>query len=137
MAAADWKFWADAGLTVPIDPIPFVHAGSGQQDRVIFFGCAVADLQVQAESDAGVDPITLSLTDSAGGSGLAASVVTLALSPGDLDLNTPGDPLDIGVTITSGILGAVTIYQRVSAGATLGHFTDLGIETNPLVESAA
>lgn len=39
--------------------------------------------------------------------------ITLALSSGDLNTNTPGDPLPLGNTILSGVAEAVPIYIRI------------------------
>lgn len=67
--------------------------------------------------------------------------VTLALSEGDLDTNTPGDPLDIGETILSEPAGAVPIWFRIINAVTnprntAGH-AEFGISINEVIETEA
>ena len=137
--ATTWKFYADAGLTVPLTTGDFTNPSTGgPHDRIIYLGSATAGKKLQAGSGPGVDAIQIGVTDSAPGAGPAASAVTLALSAGGLGTNTPGEPLAVGTTLYSGAGGAVAVFVRVNSGlSTPGSYTDLGLETSLLVETMA
>lgn len=203
MALSDlsFKLYTDAGLTSLFsNPKQMTHAtdlSDNPQDFVLYFGSNAVDTKLEATSTPGVDPITLTPTDTllnwvastayslgdtrepvtpngnvyrvttAGTSdsseptwptsGIGNTVVdgtvtwtllgprhdpdelTLALTEGDLDTNTPGAPLDIGTTILSGVSEAVPIWIRVENAVTnprntAGH-PEYGIYINEVIET--
>lgn len=65
--------------------------------------------------------------------------ITLGLTSGDLDTNTPGDPLDLGTDISSGVSNAVDFYVRIdntitTVSTTFGN-PELGVNINTVMES--
>lgn len=131
-----WNFFADAGLTVPAVGGAAIASVGSQTDRVLRFGSPASAKILQAASDPGVDPITITPTDAAPGSGIEASAIRLALSAAGLDSATPGAALNIGTTLNSGTGGAVLVYVRTSRGSLgIGEYADLSLVTNAVVES--
>jgi len=128
-------FFTDAGLTVPITT--FRHF-STQADRLVWFGSAVAGQQLQDDTAPGVDNVLVSIVDSAGGSGLAASSVRLAATNGDLTAATGGAALSLGHTVLSGGANAKPVHIRfdTSAGVTGTDYTDLSLAVAGVIESA-
>ncbi len=134
-----WNFYADSGCTVLMSPVDLFQATNvGPADRIVYFANPNAGFILQKGSAPGVDPLELQILDSAPGSGLAASVFTLALSLGDLDTNTPGDPLELGVTLLSGAANALAVFVRLDAGmAAAGVYTELTFRVADQLETAA
>lgn len=128
-------FFTDAGLTVPITT--FRHF-STQADRLVWFGSAAAGQQLQDDAAPGVDNVLVSVVDSAGGSGLAASSVKLAAANGDLTAATGGAALSLGHTVLSGGANAKPVHIRfdTSAGVTGTDYTDLSLAVAGVIESA-
>ncbi len=126
-----WKLYADAGLTVDLTAgwdVAQPLAG-GAVDVQAWFGSTAAGLTLQAASAPGFDPITLAPVDAASGSGIETSMVRLATSAGGLDSATPGAPLTIGVTLSSGVENAVPVWLRVDAGAlAAGLYADMSLQ---------
>lgn len=64
--------------------------------------------------------------------------ITLALTGGDLDTNTPGDPLNIGTEIESEAVNAVAIYIRIENAVTTVNnntgYPDLRLDLNQVRE---
>lgn len=131
-----WKLYADAGLTVEIDPIAFAHAQGGSgNDRRIWLGSVAEGKQLQRGSAPGIDAVELSLYDSAAGSGLAVSAYTLALTAGGLATNTPGAALAVGTTLLSGVGNAIPIYIRAhDAAAAIAVYNDLKLRLLGVIE---
>lgn len=123
----NWDFYADPGATVLLATVGLAQATNiGAADHVVYYANPTAGYILQNGAAPGVDPVEISVVDAAAGSGLAESVLTLALSPGDLDTNTPGDPLPLGATLNSGVANVLPIYLRLDAGAAAaGVYTDL------------
>ena len=133
-----WQFYADAGLTLPLNPVAAtqVQAG-GPADILVYFGCPTAGRKLQNDTAPGTAAVTIALYDTASGSGLAATAVTLGLSAGELASNTPGAALAVGVTLLSGAANAVPIFLRFTPGAAaLGTYAELQLQVTA-VESAA
>lgn len=65
--------------------------------------------------------------------------ITLGLTSGDLDTNTPGDPLPIAPTIEGGVANAVEIHIRVENAVTTVQnnvgYPDVGIDINEVIET--
>lgn len=204
MALSDlsFKLYTDSGLTTPFGgTLQLVHntdLSDNPQDFVLYFGSEEDDRQLQANSNPGVDEISLTPTDTlpnwatatakalgdlvepsapngyvykcttAGTThasteptwptvGLGSTVadgtviwtfmgdkhttaeITLGLTSGDLDINTPGAALDLGTTILSTVAEAVEVHIRVENAVDVvrnnsGH-AELGIYINEVIET--
>lgn len=118
MTAADYM-WVDDGLTInlfdtagggPGFAIADAIEGQTSQARYFLVGTSNAAAALQASSDPGVDPITLSIIDSAPGSGVEVVHIRLALSEALLASAVPGDPVNLGDTILGGVNNAVKVF---------------------------
>jgi len=99
-------------------------------------GADTADRKVQADSDPGVDAVELTVVDSAPGSGHEATEVKLALTQGGLAGAVAGDPLSLGVTVTSSIANATEFWVQVDdATGVVGTSTELSVDTVLLRET--
>lgn len=142
--ATSFKFYHDSALTTEVDAsnpieIAAVHPGGTYTDVQLWLGSVDADVQVQADSDPGVDDIEIAIVDAdGGGTGNADTACKLATSQVGLAAAVAGDPLAIGPTLASGVANAYPFWLRVSNAATVvGVYTDLSLETNDLIESPA
>lgn len=134
-------FFSDSALTTAISsPLQFIQAISSPtaEDNTIYFGSATASRVCEADSNPGVDAVTVSIVDSAGGSGSPATDVKLALSSGGLSSATGGATLALPETINSGSANAIPIYVRVLDSTHAGGLNlDLSLQTNTLLETPA
>ena len=131
-----WAFFADAGLTMPlvIKPVAVVD-GSGYTDTAIYFGSPEAGKTLEAASDPGTDPISVSIDDTEA-VGITAAAVKLALSAPGLASATAGAPVNLPATLASGTGGLVVLFMRVSEGALANaNYTGLKLKTASIVES--
>lgn len=129
-----YAFWADAGMTVPNAAGATLTAGGSPTDRIVYFGSPVAGKTLRAASAPGTDPVQITIADAAGGTGIAASALKLALSAAGLNTAVAGAALSIGTTVNSG--SAVAIYVRTTQGSLgVGLYEDLSLTTNTVVES--
>jgi hypothetical protein len=142
--AITFKFYHDAALTQEVTALNPIAATQdtanslGPVDVQLWFGSVTASVKVQATSDPGVDQISITPTDSAGGSGEPATALKLATSQAGLTGATAGAALSAGVTINSGTSNAFAFWVRIDdATAAVGAYTDLSLDTNDLTESAA
>lgn len=135
--AFNFGFFSDAALTTPIStPLVFSQqiGVTAPDDKVVYYG-GTTGYQVKAQSNPGVDQITVSVVDSAGGSGSPASDVKLALTSGGLASATGGAALNLGAVINGGTANAVPVHIRVTnSTATTGLNTDLSLTTNALYQ---
>lgn len=135
--AFNFGFFSDAALTTPIStPLVFSQqiGASAPDDKVVYYGGATG-YQVKAQSNPGVDQITVSVVDSAGGSGSPATDVKLALTNGGLASATGGAALNLGTVISGGTANAVPVHIRVTdSTAVTGLNTDLSLTTNALYQ---
>jgi hypothetical protein len=133
-------FFHDAALTQPVasgTEADLAIAGIGSDDLQLWYGSTATATQVQATSNPGTDPIAITPTDAASGSGLANTAVKLATSQGGLAAATAGGALSIGTTLASGPAGAFPFWVRVtSAVNTAAVHTDLSLDTNDVTETA-
>jgi hypothetical protein len=140
MMATSFGFFADAGLTTPATSLAAVQAADGSADAVdsvVYFGSMASGKKAQATSDPGVDPVYVSIADSATGAGLAATAVKLAASSGGLGAAIAGNPLSLGAQVLSGSANAVAVHVRIKTPAVaVGNYTDLSLVTPDLTESA-
>lgn len=139
--ATSLKAYADATLSSAVYSPNILQKSDGTTgpvDFVIYLGSVLSGKKIEAQSDPGVDQIVLSVSDSAAGSGQAATSVKLALTAGDLSTATAGASLDLGPQILSGADNALAVHVRVEASnLSPGTYTDLTLQTNELAESNA
>lgn len=76
----------------------------------VWIGTASSGNKLQADSNPGVDQITVTIDDTSPGSGVEATHIKLALTQVGLGSAVAGDPLDIGLQIDYGTPVAV-FYQ--------------------------
>lgn len=135
--ATTLKFFSDAGLTTPLAGLSFMRAADGSfaaDDRIIYLGSGTAGKTFAAAD--GTSNVLVSLVDSATGSGVPASAVSLATSAGGLDSATPGAAIDLGASVLGGSANAKEIHLRVLTGALAAAvYTDVSLTTNSLLES--
>lgn len=136
---ATFKFYTNSNLTTEftgyVTATQNVDGSTGMQKFQYWLGSVAAGKTLQAESDPGIDQITLSITDSAPGTGHPASDIKLALTEGGLTSATGGAPLNLGTAITSGVANAVTFWVGITdSTAVTGTSTELAIQTNLLRE---
>ena len=139
MALID-HIYLDAALTDPFDDASdtlgaqAVNGASG--DGVFYLGDPDDTIKLQAASDPGVDPITVSVADSAPGSGVEDTHIKLALTSAGLDGATGGAALNAGSTINGGVANAVPIHYRWSNSTGAGVSTEISLSIVARVESA-
>lgn len=137
--AISLAFYNDSGLTSLATSLGVAQANDGNSpavDRVVYLGSTVAGKKFQVASNPGVAALTVSISDSAVGSGVEAAHVKLALSAAGLNSATAGNPVSVGTQILSGAGNAVPIYVRVDTPALPnGTYTDLSLETPNVIEA--
>jgi len=105
-------------------------------DQILYLGSTDADRKIEYDLDPGVGQITIIPTDDDEGNNHEKEEITLALNSEDLETNTAGASLDVGVEVLSGVGNQVAIYVRVrDATATVGTSTELSLLTNSLRET--
>lgn len=137
-----WKFYTDAGLTTELAGNIIVDqnqdGSTGDVDGVLYFGSVASSKTLQADSNPGVDQISLSLTDSNPSPGTTPEVldVKLAATNGGLTAATAGASLDLGTALTSGVGNRVEVHYRMAtATAPIGTYAELGLTTNTVRET--
>lgn len=137
--AFSFGYFADAGLTTQAS-LTFTQESDGSTgpvDEVVYFGSTETGRKLEANSQPGVDQITISVTDTAPGSGHETTEVKLALTAAGLDTAVAGGSLDVGTVINSEPANSVEIHVRVEdATGTVGVSTELGITSNEVIETA-
>lgn len=138
---ATFDFFTDTGLTSAApSPLQFSHNSDfsdNPQDLQLFLGSASASLKIEANSNPGVDNITISVNDSDPGNNHEDTEIKLATTQGGLAAATPGASLTVGTSVLSGAANDFEFWMRVTnAVATVGTITELSIDTNALKESA-
>lgn len=138
MAAID-HVYKDAGLTEQFDSATdtlgaqALNGSSG--DGVFYVGTPTTGNVIQAASDPGVDPIEVTPADAAGGSGVEASHIKLALSSAGLASAVGGAALSLGPTINGGAANAVAVHYRWTNSVGTGTYTEISLEITARVES--
>jgi len=137
---ATFALYTDSGLTTGFSGVlsvfQNVDGSTGPVDTQLWLGSTAVGKTLQAESDPGVDQITITPTDAAPGTGHPASEIKLALTQGGLAAATGGAALNLGTAITSGVGNAVTFWIRVQDSTlTAGVSTELSFPTNLLIET--
>lgn len=137
---ADLKYiYSDAALTTPVDDTTGLAASAitgNSTDGVFYVGVADTAAKLQAQSDPGIDQITVDIVDSNIVSGAADTEIKLALSSAGLDSAVAGATLSIGATINGGQANAVAVHWRWTNAAGSGDYTDLSLDLPAIVESA-
>lgn len=138
-----FKFYHDSALTsenTALNPFTAVQDTTGSSpvvDTLFYFGSTLASVKAQVASNPGVTAITVSVSDSAPGSGSPTTEIKLATSLIGLDSATAGAALTLSTQVLSGVPNAVPIYmRRDSAITTAGAYTDITLVTQNLIETA-
>jgi hypothetical protein len=137
---ATFKVYTNSSLTTEftgsLNAIQNVDGSSGPVDFQLWIGSTASGKTLQADSDPGVDQITLSVVDASPSTGHPASEVKLATTLGGLATATGGAALNLGTTILSLVANAVTFWVRVEDSTNVvGTSTELSVTTNTLRES--
>lgn len=120
----------DAGLTDPFDDATdtldaqAVNGASGY--GVFYVGSADDTIKIQATSDPGIDPITISISDASPVSGVEDTHIKLSLST-DFSGSTAGASLSLGATINGGVANAVPVYYQWSNSVGAGIYTEMSL----------
>jgi hypothetical protein len=135
-------FHTDASLLVPLATnivVPQRIDGSdGAQPTRLYLGDVDSGLVYEEYTDPGVNNIEVSITDDAPGSGNPVTDVKLASTQPGLATAVPGDPLVIGLSITSGTGGAEEVWIEVEDSVqTVRTSTELKIVVSSLRVRAA
>lgn len=139
--AITYKFYHDSALASEVSTSSPITATQdttntlGPVDVQLWFGSTTASVKARATSSPGVDPITVTPTDAAGGSGEPNTAIKLATSQAGLTAATAGAALNIGTQVLSGSANAMTFWARIDdATLTAGSYTDLSLVTNSINE---
>lgn len=134
-----FNFYLDALLTQPVTSLAPVAASQDELDtlppvdRQIWLGSTDANLMARANSNPGVDQITVSVVDATPGIGQPPTAVRLATSQGGLAAATPGAGLNMGTQVNSGTGSALSFWVRLDdALGVAGSYTDLKLQSNLL-----
>lgn len=136
---ATFKIYTDETLTTEftgtLNFTQNVDGSTGMQTAQLWLGSTSTGKTLQAQSNPGVDQITLSVVDSAPASGHPASEVKLALTEPGLAGATGGAPLNLGTAISSGVGNKATFWIGVTdSTGVIGTSTELSVQTNMLRE---
>ena len=139
MATID-HIYNDPGLTDQFDDATdTLGAGAlngGTGDGVFYVGTPNAANQIQAASEPGVDPITVSIVDAAAGGGVEVADIKLATSQPDLNSAVAGNDLLLPATIAGGDTAAVPVWYRWGNSVGNAVYTEIGLSVVARVESA-
>jgi len=117
--ALSFKLYTDAALTAEFNgTLQTTHnttGSTGRVDTVLYLGSTATSKTLEADSNPGVDQITLTAADSAIGSGHEAAEIKMALSQAGLDSATGGAALAIGISVLSGVPGDLPIWFGIDA----------------------
>lgn len=136
--ATTFKLYKDSGLTQPFVPgTDYIGpVRNPPEDFSIYLGSTETLNKVEAASDPGVDQIVASVSDAVASSGLEATDIKLALTPGGLTGATGGASLNLATSISGGVGNAVEVHIRVAfAAGGLVSDQNVSVDINSLVES--
>lgn len=130
--AVSFKLWNDLAMTDE-----FVYASdkivtSASGDKVLYLGSTNVNRKLQANSDPGVDQITVTPTDSEPGTGHETSEIKLADTLLGLDSAVAGAALDLGTTLFGGTAYPIHIRLTDATGGVAS--TELSLQFNTVVE---
>ena len=128
--ATTFGVFTDAALTTPLTgTLDFAQAADGSTGPVVatvYIGSASPARVLRAIANPGVDPLVLTVTDSASG-GSPAADVTIALEETFVG-RAPAASLVLGTQINGGLPNAVAVYIRVEdSTGDIGLHTDLSL----------
>jgi len=136
-----WKFHSDSGLTAELVGSLAINqrqdGTTGDVDGVIYLGSIEEGKTLQADSDPGVDQIVVSIADSNVDPGNSPEITDIKLSTSNAGLASAvaGDPLNVGLTLTSGVGNKVEVHYRIiTPTAPTGTYAELSLNTNPVRE---
>jgi hypothetical protein len=137
--ALSFQVYTDPALSVPlVGGLLISQAADGSSPPVqnqLYIGSTLAGKVLQSKINPGVDPIVLSVEDISPGTGHVIQEVKLALLQVDLGAAVAGASLDIGHTVNSGVLGALSFWVEVNdSTGTNGTAIELSITSNELTE---
>lgn len=140
--AVSLKFYHDAALTQEVTSLAPALA---QQDvanslppvqKQLWLGSVATGFTFKAQSNPGVDNITVSPADANGATGQTTAALKLASSQAGLAAAVAGASLTLVPTITSGVSNAITFWVEINdLTSVAGSYTDLSLTTNPLFEN--
>ena len=138
--ALTFKLYNDAALTSEFNgTLPTSHnvtGSTGRVDTVLYLGSVSTGKKIEADSNPGVDQITLTPADSAVGTGHEAAEIKLALSQAGLDSAVGGAALNLGLQVLSLAANKLAVWVGIEAAyLTVGVSTELSIATNTLRET--
>jgi hypothetical protein len=126
-------FYHDDALTTQVTTLnkatfqQFVGGAGGPDTLEVFLGSPTSGITFKNTTDPDVAELQVSIVNS--GTGEPASAVKLALTEGGLASAVAGDPLDIGVSLDSGVANALSIWIQVDDSTdTLGAYTNLTLK---------
>jgi len=134
-----FAFYTDSGLVNElVSNLIFTQPSDHSSlpgDQIIYLGSNDTDREIGADNDYGVDQIVVTPTDGDPGNNHEKEEITLSLDAAGLDVNVAGDPLNLGLTISSGVGFQVAVHIRVrDATSAIGVSTELSLQTNSLRE---
>lgn len=135
-----FKLYNDAALTSEfngtLQTSHNVTGSTGRVDNKLYLGSVAVSKTLEADSNPGVDQITLTPSDAAVGSGHEVAEVKLALSQAGLTAATGGAALNLGASILSGVPNALEVWTGIEdVTAVVGVSTELSLTTNALRET--
>ena len=124
-----FRFYSDPALTAPLTALVLANLiGTGPVPAVVYFGNPVTGTVLTG------DPITVSVSDASGGTGLASTVVKVALT--ESGLAAAGQSVSLGSSLAAGVDNAASIWLAADTGAAAaGWYGDLSIATSLVMES--
>ncbi len=136
---ATFKIYRDAALTLEftgsLTNVQNVDGSTGMTTHQLWLGSIASGKTLQAESNPGVDQITLTPADSAPGTGHPATEIKLATSSPGLAGATGGAALNVGTSLASGVGNAFEFWVGVTdSTGVVGTTTELSVTTNLLRE---
>lgn len=136
--AATFKIWSDAGLTQEFDPATdFLELNDSTADFHLWIGSNDSSRKLEANSDPGVDQLTLTPTDADPGNNHETDTIKIADTQANLASATAGAAYNLGTVINGGVGNAVDFWVRLTdqlSGSVL-YDANLSIDLNDAIES--
>lgn len=135
------NIFKDAALTQPfddaVDTLDGAALNGNDGDGYFYVGLTDTANKLQASSNPGVDPLTISITDASPGVDVEAADIKLASSQSGLGSAVGGNPLNIGAEILGGAApNAYQVWFRWANSEGAGTYTDISLNINARVEVA-
>jgi len=139
--ALTFKLYTDSALTTELTGNLIASQNADSSTPPIEFQLFIGSVtgtpsKLEADSDPGVDQITVSVVDANIGAGHEAPEVKLATTQGGLAAATGGASLDLGVIVNSGSGNGAEFWVQVDdVTGVLGTSTELSVDTNAVRET--